>query len=311
MSILVIAQLYQNQLSTSTFNVITAAKQIGGDITILVAGQNTEQAAQEAAQIAGINCVFQANDVSLKNNLAENITKLVLSLDTSSFTHILTAATADGKNFLPRIAASLDTEQISEITKIIDTQTFIRPIYAGNALATVQSSAKTIIISVRPTAFAAEEKKDGNAEIIEITGDFDAGISSFISEEIITSSRPKLDTAKIVVAGGRGLKSSEDFKNIIEPLADKLGAAVGASKAAIDAGFTSNDVQIGQTGKVIAPDLYIAIGISGAIQHMAGIKDAKTIVAINQDSEAPICEMADIILNDDLFNAVPELTNKL
>jgi len=311
MTILVIAEQHQGKLAASTLNALTCAHKIGGDIHVLLAGQNIADAAQQIAQISGVSKVLTADLPELKNNLAENITKLVTSLDTTQFSHILSAATDNGKNYLPRIAAVLDTEQLSEITEVIDAKTFVRPIYAGNALATVTTSAPIIVISVRTTAFAPIEIAGGNAEIVKLDGNFDAGLTTFINEELTISERPDLAAAKVVVAGGRGLQSKDNFEQTVYKLADKLGAAVGASKAAVDAGFAPNDIQVGQTGKVVAPDLYIAIGISGAIQHTAGIKDSKVIVAINTDEEAPITQMADFTLVADATTAVAELIGKL
>jgi len=311
MTILVIAELQQKQISSGTLSALACAKQIGGDIQILVAGKDIAETCTQLTQISSVSKVLVADLPEFEHNLAENMASLVTSLDVSSFTHILGAATDNGKNYLPRIAALLDTEQLSEITEVIDAKTFVRPIYAGNALATIKTTAPITVISVRITAFAPIEIGGGNAEIVKLEGNFATDLTAFISEELTVSERPDLAGAKVVVAGGRGLQSKENFENTIYKLADKLGAAVGASKAAVDAGFAPNDIQIGQTGKVVAPDLYIAIGISGAIQHTAGIKDSKVIVAINQDEEAPITQIADFTLVSDASSVVADLISKL
>lgn len=308
MNTLVIAEHDGRSLKGSTFNTVTAAIECGGEVHVLVAGYNCDIAAKLAASIAGVAKVLVADAVHFADGLAENVAEQVIAL-ASKYSHILAPATAYGKNILPRVAARLDVAQISEITKIISPDTFERPIYAGNALATIQSSDIVKVITVRTTGFDASS--DGGSAIIEnITPVPDFGLSEFISRELTKSDRPELTSAKIIVSGGRGLGSSENFK-ILDALADTLGAALGASRAAVDAGFAPNDWQVGQTGKIVAPQLYIAIGISGAIQHLAGMKDSKTIVAINKDVEAPIFSVADYGLVGDLFDLVPQLVKEL
>ncbi|KLO61704.1 electron transfer flavoprotein subunit beta, partial [Delftia tsuruhatensis] len=291
-------------------NTVTAALACGGDVHVLVAGENAGAAAQAAAQIAGVAKVIHADGASLKDGLAENIAAQVLAI-ASNYSHILFPATASGKNAAPRVAAKLDVAQISDITKVDSADTFERPIYAGNAIATVQSSDKVKVITVRGTGFDAAATTGGSAQVEQLAAAGDSGKSSFVGREVTKSDRPELTAAKIIVSGGRALGSSEKFQEVITPLADKLGAAIGASRAAVDAGYAPNDLQVGQTGKIVAPQLYIALGISGAIQHLAGMKDSKVIVAINKDPEAPIFSVADYGLEADLFQAVPELVQAL
>jgi electron transfer flavoprotein alpha subunit len=289
---------------------VTAALACGGDVHVLVAGENAGAAAQAAAQIAGVAKVIHADGASLKDGLAENIAAQVLAI-AANYSHILFPATASGKNAAPRVAAKLDVAQISDITKVDSADTFERPIYAGNAIATVQSSDKIKVITVRGTGFDAAAATGGSAQVEQLAAAGDSGKSSFVGREVTKNDRPELTAAKIIVSGGRALGSSEKFQEVITPLADKLGAAIGASRAAVDAGYAPNDLQVGQTGKIVAPQLYIALGISGAIQHLAGMKDSKVIVAINKDPEAPIFSVADYGLEADLFQAVPELVQAL
>lgn len=308
MTALVIAEHDNAALKGSTLNTITAAIQCGGDVHVLVAGHNAAAAAQAAAQIAGVAKVLHADAAQFADGLAENIAEQVLAI-AAAYSHILAPATAYGKNILPRVAARLDVGQISEITKVDAPDTFERPIYAGNAIATVQSTDAIKVITVRTTGFDAAAA-GGAAAVEAITAVADSGKSAFISRELAKSDRPELTAAKVIVSGGRGMGSGDNFK-ILEPLADKLGAAMGASRAAVDAGYVPNDWQVGQTGKIVAPTLYIAVGISGAIQHLAGMKDSKTIVAINKDPEAPIFSVADYGLVGDLFEVVPQLVGEL
>ncbi len=308
MTALVIAEHDNASLKASTLNTVTAAAQCGGDVHILVAGHGCDAAAAAAAQIAGVAKVIVADSAQFADGLAENVAAQALAL-ASQYTHVLAPATAYGKNILPRVAACLDVGQISEITRVDAPDTFERPIYAGNAIATVQSSDPIKVITVRATGFDAAAT-GGAAAIEKIDAVADSGKSAFVSRELAKSDRPELTAAKIIVSGGRGMGSSDNFK-ILEPLADKLGAAMGASRAAVDAGYVPNDWQVGQTGKIVAPQLYIAVGISGAIQHLAGMKDSKTIVAINKDPEAPIFSVADYGLVGDLFEAVPALVKEL
>ena len=308
MAALVVAEHDNASLKGSTLNTITAAIACGGEVHVLVAGHNCGPAAAAAAQAAGVTKVLVADGAPFGDGLAENIAAQVLAL-ASAYSHILAPATAYGKNILPRVAAKLDVGQISEITKVDSPDTFERPIYAGNAIATVQSSDAIKVITVRTTGFDAAAG-GGSAAIENVTAVADSGQSSFISRELAKSDRPELTAAKIIVSGGRGMGSGDNFK-ILEPLADKLGAAMGASRAAVDAGYVPNDWQVGQTGKIVAPSLYIAVGISGAIQHLAGMKDSKTIVAINKDPEAPIFSVADYGLVGDLFDIVPQLVTEL
>jgi electron transfer flavoprotein alpha subunit len=310
MSILVIADHDNNSVLSSTLNVVTAAQKIGGDVVVLVAGQNAQGAADAAAKIAGVSKVLLADNAAYAHQLAENVAALVADL-AKGYTHILAAATTTGKNILPRVAALLDVSMISEIITVESADTFKRPIYAGNAIATVKSEEAIKVITVRTTGFDAAATEGGSAAVEAIADVKDAGISSFVSEEVAKSDRPELTSAKIVVSGGRGTGSGENYHKIMDPLADKLNAAQGASRAAVDAGFVPNDFQVGQTGKIVAPNLYIAVGISGAIQHLAGMKDSKVIVAINKDEEAPINGVADYWLVGDLNTVVPELVSKL
>ncbi len=305
MTILVIAEHTNAALAPATLNTVAAAQKIGGDIHVLVAGANAGAAADAAAKIAGVAKVLVADNAAYANQLPENVAPLVAELG-KNYSHILAAATSNGKNILPRVAAALDVDQISEIIAVESADTFKRPIYAGNAIATVQSSAAVKVITVRSTGFDAVAAEGGSAAIEAVSGPADAGKSAFVGEELAKSDRPELTAAKIVVSGGRGMGNGDNFK-LLYALADKLGAAVGASRAAVDAGFVPNDMQVGQTGKIVAPQLYIAVGISGAIQHLAGMKDSKVIVAINKDEEAPIFQVADYGLVADLFEAVPEL----
>ncbi len=308
MTALVIAEHDNASLKASTLNTVTAASQCAADIHVLIAGHHCDAAAAAAAQIAGISKVIVADNAAFADGLAENVAAQALSI-AKQYTHVLAPATAYGKNILPRVAACLDVGQISEITKVDAPDTFERPIYAGNAIATVQSIDPIKVITVRATGFDAAAA-GGSAAIEKIDAVADSGKSNFVSRELAKSDRPELTAAKVIVSGGRGIGSAENFK-ILEPLADKLGAAMGASRAAVDAGYVPNDWQVGQTGKIVAPQLYIAVGISGAIQHLAGMKDSKTIVAINKDAEAPIFSVADYGLVADLFEAVPALTKEL
>lgn len=309
MSTLVIAEHDNSTLKAATLNTVTAASQMGGEVHLLVAGSNCASVAEQAAKVAGVTTVKVVDDAQYEHPLAENLSALVVSL-AGDYSHILAAATTTGKNFLPRVAARLDVAQISEITEVKSDDTFVRPIYAGNAMATVQSTDSTKVITVRTTGFDAAAAEGGSAAIENAAPAANPGISTYVGSELTKSERPELTAAKIVVSGGRGVGSGENFA-LIEALADKLGAAVGASRAAVDAGFVPNDYQVGQTGKVVAPELYVAVGISGAIQHLAGMKDSKVIVAINKDEEAPIFSVADYGLVADLFKAVPELTDAL
>ena len=310
MSILVIAEHDHGSIKGATLNTVAAAAQIGGDIHVLVAGQNAGAAAAAAAQIAGVAKVIHADGASLAHGLAENVAAQVLAI-AGGYSHILFPATAGGKNVAPRVAAQLDVAQISEISKVVSADTFERPIYAGNAIATVQSSDAVKVLTVRGTAFDAAAASGGSAAVETVAAVADSGQSAWVRSEIAQNDRPELTAAKIIVSGGRALGSAEKFNEVITPLADKLGAAIGASRAAVDAGYAANDLQVGQTGKIVAPQLYIAAGISGAIQHLAGMKDSKVIVAINKDPEAPIFSVADYGLEADLFTAVPELTKAL
>lgn len=309
MTILVYAEHDNKELKPATLATVTAAVQMGGDVHLLVAGADCQAVAQEAAKVAGVSKVLVADNAAYANQLAENISLLVKAL-AADYSHVVAPATTTGKNFLPRVAALLDVSMVSDITAVIDANTFERPIYAGNAIATVKSSENVVVVSVRGTAFEPAELT-GSASIESVDIAEDADKSSFVKEELAKTDRPELTSANIVVSGGRALASGENFTKYIEPLADKLGAAVGASRAAVDAGFVPNDMQVGQTGKIVAPNLYIAIGISGAIQHLAGMKDSKTIVAINNDPESPIASVADYFLEGDLFDVVPELIEKL
>lgn len=309
MTVLVYAEHDNKSLKPATLATVTAAQKIGGAVHILIAGQGVEAVANEAAKIAGVEKVLIADNAVYANQLPENVAGLVKSL-ASGYSHIFAPATTTGKSILPRVAALLDVNMVSDISAVVDANTFERPIYAGNATATVKISEPVILATVRTTAFDLAGK-DGTASIEAVDMAYDLGKSDFVKEELAVSARPELTSANIIVSGGRALASGENFAKVIEPLADKLGAAVGASRAAVDAGFVPNDLQVGQTGKIVAPSLYIAVGISGAIQHLAGMKDSKTIVAINTDPEAPIAQVADYFLEGDLFNIVPELTAKL
>lgn len=309
MAILLIAEHNNSALSGATAKALTAAKEIGGDVHVLVAGQSCGPAAEAASKLSGVAKVLVADAPHLANGLAEEVAATVVSL-AGSYDTILAPATAAGKNTLPRVAALLDVMQISDIIKVVSPDTFERPIYAGNAIQTVQSPESKKVITVRTAAFAAQPD-GGSAPIENVSAAPAVGISSFVGAELTKSDRPELTAAKIVISGGRGMGNGENFKKYIEPVAERLGAAMGASRAAVDAGFVPNDLQVGQTGKVVAPDLYVAVGISGAIQHLAGMKDSKVIVAINKDAEAPIFQVADYGLVADLFQALPELDAEL
>ena len=310
MTALVIAEHDNASIKGATLNTVTAAAACGGEVHVLVAGHNAGAAAQAAAQIAGVSKVIHADSEALAHGLAENVAAQVLSI-AGNYSHILFPATAGGKNVAPRVAAKLDVGQISDITKVDSPDTFERPIYAGNAIATVQSQDAIKVITVRTTGFDAAAATGGSAAVESAAAQADSGKSSYVGSEIAKSDRPELTAAKIIVSGGRALGSSEKFNEVMTPLADKLGAAIGASRAAVDAGYAPNDLQVGQTGKIVAPQLYVACGISGAIQHLAGMKDSKVIVAINKDPEAPIFSVADYGLEADLFEAVPELIKAL
>ncbi|KQQ54339.1 electron transfer flavoprotein subunit beta [Rhizobium sp. Leaf311] len=309
MAILLLAEHDNATLSDQTAKTLTAATQIGGDVTVLVAGSNAKPAADEAAKLAGVSKVLLADDAAYANQLAEPLAALIVSLS-SAYDVIIAPATASAKNVLPRVAALLDVAQVSEIIEVISADTFKRPIYAGNAIQTVQASDAKKVITVRTSTFAPAQA-GGSASVETLAAAENPGLSSFVSDALASSDRPELTSAKIIISGGRALGSSEKFKEVILPVADKLGAAVGASRAAVDAGYAPNDWQVGQTGKVVAPQLYIAAGISGAIQHLAGMKDSKVIVAINKDEEAPIFQVADYGLVADLFDALPELEKAL
>lgn len=306
---LVIAEHDNGSLKGSTHHTVTAAAQCGGDVHVLVAGSNCGAAAEAAARIAGVSKVLVADAPYFADGLAENVAEQILAV-AGAYSHILAPATAYGKNILPRVAAKLDVAQISEITRVDSPDTFERPIYAGNAIATVQSSDSVKVITVRGTGFDSAPATGGSAAVEQVQAAADFGKSAFVGRELAKSDRPELTAAKIIVSGGRGMGSGDNFK-LLEPLADKLGAAMGASRAAVDAGYVPNDWQVGQTGKIVAPSLYIAVGISGAIQHLAGMKDSKTIVAINKDPEAPIFSVADYGLVGDLFEVIPELVKEL
>jgi len=310
MANLVIAEHDHGSLKAATLNVISAAAAIGGDVHVLVAGNNAGAAATAAAQVAGVSKVLHADGAAHANLLPENAAAQIVAV-AGSYSHILAPATAYGKSVAPRVAALLDKAQISDIIKVVDADTFVRPIYAGNAYATVKSSDSVKIITVRGTAFAAAATAGGSGAVEAVAAVADSGVASFVSAEITKSERPELTAAKIIVSGGRGLGSGEKYREVLTPLADKLNAAMGASRAAVDAGFVPNDYQVGQTGKIVAPELYVAVGISGAIQHLAGMKDSKVIVAINKDPDAPIFSVADYGLVADLFEAVPQLTSQL
>jgi electron transfer flavoprotein alpha subunit len=309
MSTLVIAEHDNTNLKPATLNTVAAANVIGGAVHILVAGHSCQSVADEAAAVDGVEKVILADDSAYENQLAESTANLIKSIS-SDYSHILAPATTFGKNVLPRLSALLDVQQISEITEVVSEDTFKRPIYAGSCIATVKSSDAVKVITVRATAFDPVDASGGSASVESISADGVSDLSSFVNEEIAQSDRPELTAASIVISGGRGMQSGDNF-HLLETIADKLGAAVGASRAAVDAGFVPNDYQVGQTGKIVAPDLYIAVGISGAIQHLAGMKDSKVIVAINKDEDAPIFQVADYGLVADLFNALPELSEQL
>ncbi len=310
MTTLVIAEHDNASLKAATLNAVAAAAAIGGDVHVLVAGNNAAAAAQAAAAVAGVAKVLHADGAALGEGLAENVTAQVLAI-ASSYSHIVFPATSSGKNIAPRVAAKLDVAQVTDVTKVVSADTFERPIYAGSAIATVQATDGTKVLTVRTTAFDPAAATGGAAAVESIAAVADAGKTTFVGRELAKSDRPELTAAKIVVSGGRALGSAEQFNAVMSPLADKLGAALGASRAAVDAGYAPNDLQVGQTGKIVAPQLYVAAGISGAIQHLAGMKDSKVIVAINKDAEAPIFSVADYGLVADLFTAVPELTAAL
>ena len=310
MAVLVLAEHDNKSIRKATLNAVAAAKKIGGDIHVLVAGHQAGEATKAATQIAGVAKVLQADAPHLGEFLAESVTALVMAI-AKNYSHILAPSTSTGKNVLPRIAALLDVQQISDIVAVESADTFVRPIYAGNALATVKSKDGIKVITVRTTAFDAVAATGGSAPVESVSVPADPGLSSFVGREVSRSERPELTAAKIIVSGGRGMANGENFKKVLEPLADKLGAAMGASRAAVDAGFVPNDWQVGQTGKIVAPDLYIAVGISGAIQHLAGMKDSRVIVAINKDEEAPIFQVADYGLVGDLFQLVPNVVEEL
>lgn len=309
MSVLVIAEHTHNEIKPSTLNTVSAAKALNDDVHVLVLGHNCDGACDAAAKINGVSKVLKGDGEAYAHPIAENIAPSILSI-AKNYSHILAPATTFGKNVMPRVSALLDVQQISDIISVENENTFKRPVYAGNAIATVESSDEIKIITVRSTAFDKAEEEGGSAAIENIDAAADTGLTHFVKQELSVSDRPELTAANVVISGGRGLGSAENFE-IIETLADKIGAAVGASRAAVDAGYVPNDYQVGQTGKVVAPDLYIAVGISGAIQHLAGMKDSKVIVAINKDEEAPIFSVADYGLVADLFDVVPELTEKL
>jgi electron transfer flavoprotein alpha subunit len=310
MAVLVLAEHDNKTVRKATLNTVAAAQKLGADIHVLVAGHKAAAAAGEAAKVAGVKKVLHADAPHLGEFLAENLAALIVSLG-KNYSHILAPATSTGKDVMPRAAALLDVQQISDISGVENADTFVRPIYAGNALATVKSKDAVKVITVRTTAFDAVSPAGGAASVEEVSAPPDSGLSSFVSREVSKSERPELTAAKIIVSGGRGMGSGENFTKVLEPLADKLGAAMGASRAAVDAGFVPNDWQVGQTGKIVAPDLYIAVGISGAIQHLAGMKDSRVIVAINKDEEAPIFQVADYGLVGDLFQIVPSVVEEL
>jgi electron transfer flavoprotein alpha subunit len=310
MAVLVVAEHDNKTVRKATLNAVAAAHKLAGDIHVLVAGQGAGEAAKAASQIAGVKKVLHADAPQLGEFLAENIASVVVSL-AKNYSHILAPSTSNGKNVLPRVAALLDVQQISDIVAVESADTFVRPIYAGNALATVKSKDPIKVITVRTTAFDAVASTGGASQVESVSAPADSGLSSFISKEVSKSERPELTSAKIIVSGGRGMANGENFTKVLEPLADELGAAMGASRAAVDAGFVPNDWQVGQTGKIVAPDLYVAVGISGAIQHLAGMKDSRVIVAINKDEEAPIFQVADYGLVGDLFQLVPAFVEEL
>lgn len=309
MSVLVIAEHDNSTLKGATLNTVTAAKQIGGDVVVLVAGSGCAAVADQAAKVDGVSKVLLADNPAYAQQLAENMGLLIAELG-KGYSHILAPASSNGKGILPRAAALLDVAQISEITAVVSADTFVRPIYAGNAMATIKSGDPIKVITVRATGFDAAKAEGGSAAVEAVGSAHNAGVSTFVSQEVVKSDRPELTAARVVISGGRGMQNGENFK-LLEGIADKLNAAIGASRAAVDAGFVPNDMQVGQTGKIVAPELYIAVGISGAIQHLAGMKDSKVIVAINKDEEAPIFQVADYGLVADLFEAVPALDKLL
>ena len=309
MAVLVLAEHDNKTVKKATLNAVAAAQKLGAEIHLLVAGHNAADAAKAGAQVAGIKKVLHADAPHLADFLAENVSSVLISI-AKNYTHLLAPSTSNRKNVMPRVAALLDVQQISDIVAVESADTFVRPIYAGNALATVKSKDPIKVITVRTTAFDAVAL-GGSAPVESISVPADSGLSTFVSREVSKSERPELTAAKIIVSGGRGMASGENFKKVLEPLADKLGAAMGASRAAVDAGFVPNDWQVGQTGKIVAPDLYVAVGISGAIQHLAGMKDSRVIVAINKDEEAPIFQVADYGLVGDLFQLVPQFVEEL
>jgi electron transfer flavoprotein alpha subunit len=310
MAILVVAEHDNQSVRKATLNALAAARKLGSDIHVLVAGHQAGEAAKAAAQASGVNKVLHADAPQLADFLAENVAALITGI-AKGYSHILAPATSHGKNVMPRVAALLDVQQISDISGVESADTFVRPIYAGNALATVKSRDPIKVITVRTTAFDAVSPSGGSASVEQVAAPPDSGLSAFVSREVSKSERPELTAAKIIVSGGRGMGSGENFTKVLEPLADSLGAAMGASRAAVDAGFVPNDWQVGQTGKIVAPELYVAVGISGAIQHLAGMKDSRVIVAINKDEEAPIFQVADYGIVGDLFQIVPTVVEEL
>jgi electron transfer flavoprotein alpha subunit len=310
MAVLVLAEHDNRSVRKATLNAVAAAQKIGGELHVLVAGHQAGEAARAASQIAGIAKVLHADAAQLGEFLAENVAAVVVEI-ARGYSHVLAPATSNGKNVMPRVAALLDVQAISDVVAVEDADTFVRPIYAGNALATVKSNDPVKVITVRTTAFDAAPSSGGSAAVEKLAPPADTGLSSFVGREVSKSERPELTAAKIIVSGGRGMASGENFTKVLEPLADRLGAAMGASRAAVDAGFVPNDWQVGQTGKIVAPDLYVAVGISGAIQHLAGMKDSRVIVAINKDEEAPIFQVADFGVVGDLFQVVPALVEAL
>jgi electron transfer flavoprotein alpha subunit len=310
MTVLVVAEHDNASLRKATLHAVAAAQKLGGELHVLVAGHQAQAAARAAAQVAGVTRVLHADAPQLADFLAENVAALVVGL-AKGYSHVVAPSTSNGKNVMPRVAALLDVQQISDIVAVESPDTFVRPIYAGNALATVKSKDAIKVITVRTTGFDAAPASGGSAAVEPVAPPADAGLSQFVGREVSKSERPELTAAKIIVSGGRGMASGENFKKVLEPLADRLGAAMGASRAAVDAGFVPNDWQVGQTGKIVAPDLYVAVGISGAIQHLAGMKDSRVIVAINKDEEAPIFQVADYGLVGDLFQVVPQLVDEL
>jgi electron transfer flavoprotein alpha subunit len=310
MAVLVVAEHDNRTIRKATLNCVAAAQKLGSDVHVLVAGHNAAEAAKAASQIAAVKKVLHADAAHLGEFLAENVAALIVDI-AKGYSHLLAPATSNGKNVMPRVAALLDVQQISEIVAVESADTFVRPIYAGNALATVQSKDPTKVITVRTTAFDAAAATGGSAAIESVAAPADSGLSAFVGRAVSKSERPELTSAKIIVSGGRGMGSGDNFTKVLEPLADRLGAAMGASRAAVDAGFVPNDWQVGQTGKIVAPELYVAVGISGAIQHLAGMKDSRVIVAVNKDEEAPIFQVADYGVVGDLFQIVPQLVEEL